>query len=214
MERLLLLTIFMALASCYGNNHPVALKELLLIDTTPAFKREIPVNPNGSFDDYYRLKRQQEKQLSLDGLETGYDSLEIRIWFDYQLIAEKDLIIVKRFDEIWTALHYQMAVDWNSEKETDSVRSKSSRRVTPKCGWNEFIDKLLSLKIMTLPNMDDVKEIENSWSDGVVYYVEIATKSQYRFYVYTNPEQFEDKFWQTTNMNKIIELVRAELISK
>jgi hypothetical protein len=214
MKRLLFLTLSMALACCYGNNHPAAIKEYLQNDTSPKFKREIPRSPDGTFDSYYRLKRQREKRLLLDGLETGYDSLEIRIWFEYALYYKKDLVVIKRTDGKWTAFHYEITLDFNPDKETDSIKSKTSRHVTPKCGWDEFTDKLFSLKIMTLPNMDDIKEIVNRMDDGVDYFIEIATKNQYRFYVYSNPEEFEDKFWQTTNMTKIIELVRTELMSK
>jgi len=75
--------------------------------------------------------------------------LEIRIWFEYALYYKKDLVVIKRTDGKWTAFHYEITLHFDPDKETDSIKSKTSRRVTPKCGWNEFTDRLFSLKIMT-----------------------------------------------------------------
>ena len=83
--------------------------------------------------------------------------------------------------------------------------------MTPKSGWDKFISKLLSLKVMTLPNMEDIPGLEDNWTDGVTYNVEIATKNQYRFYGYHLPDKFEDRFWQAKNMTAILNLIQTEL---
>lgn len=83
--------------------------------------------------------------------------------------------------------------------------------MTPKSGWDKFINELLSLKIMTLPNMDDIPGLQDNWTDGVTYNIEIATKKRYRFYSYHLPDKFEDNFWQAKNMTEILSLISTEL---
>ena len=59
--------------------------------------------------------------------------------------------------------------------------------------------------------MDDIPGLQDRWTDGVTYNVEIATKKQYRFYGYHLPDKFENKFWQAKNMTGILSLLSAEL---
>ena len=59
--------------------------------------------------------------------------------------------------------------------------------------------------------MDNIPRLMDMIDDGVDFNIEIASKYQYRFYGYHNPEQFQDKFWQAKNMNQIVKLIREEL---
>ena len=45
------------------------------------FIKEIPTFGDGKPDLFYRLSQQKAKQLKLENLENGYDSLQIRIWY-------------------------------------------------------------------------------------------------------------------------------------
>ncbi len=82
--------------------------------------------------------------------------------------------------------------------------------MTPKSGWATFSKKLLDLKIVTLPNQEDVKGYGSGF-DGRTYNIEVATKNQYRFYGYWEPQQFQSKFWQAKNMADILNLFEIEL---
>jgi len=73
------------------------------------------------------------------------------------------------------------------------------------------LTNLANLKIVTLPNMDNIPELVDMIDDGVDFNIEIASKYQYRFYSYHVPEQFQDKFWQAKNMTQIVKLIREEL---
>jgi hypothetical protein len=52
--------------------------------------------------------------------------------------------------------------------------------------------------------------LEDGWTDGISYKIEVATKRQYRFYGYHLPDKFQDKLWQAKNKVDILKLVETE----
>jgi len=199
--------IIFSIAACNREKNSVNQSATFAVTTKP-FKKEIPTYPDGSFDIFYRLTKTKEKQLGLDSLESGFDNLQIRIWYDLSLVRERRLVIIKNTDTNWTATTYDLQVDWDGKTET--ILSKKVKNVTPKSGWANFSKKLLDLNILTLPNQDDIANYGGGF-DGTTYNVEIATKNQYRFYGYWQPEVFQDKFWQAKNMANILKLLWQEL---
>jgi hypothetical protein len=178
-------------------------------DTTK-FKKEIPTWENGEPDLFYKLTQQKVKQLKIDTLQSGYDSLQIRIWYDYSLMSLRKLLIIKRTNATWTATAYTLTVDWDASNLTEKVKTQKAETLNPKNGWDSFLNKLFALQIMTLPNMDNISGLEDGWTDGISYNVEVATKKQYRFYGYHLPDKFQDKYWQAKNMVDILKLVETE----
>jgi hypothetical protein len=172
---------------------------------TTQFTKEIPAT-----DLFYKLSQQKAKQLKIDSLENGFDSLQIRIWYDYSLITLRKLLIVKQTNSAWSARAYTMTVDWNAYKLTEKVKIKKEEKLSPKNGWDSFSKRIMDLQITTLPNMVDIPGLKDHWLDGMTYNVEVATKTQYRFYRYHLPDKFQDKYWQAKNMVDILKLVEAE----
>ena len=177
---------------------------------TIEFKKEISTWNNGEPSLFYNLTIQKVKQLNIDSLQSGYDSLQIRIWYDYSLSAIRKLLIIKRTNFIWNATLYTMEVDWDAINSRETIVSKNEEILNPKNGWNSFMKHLLVLQIMTLPDMNNIPGLKDDWTDGVIYNVEISTKKQYRFYSYHLPNKFQDKYWQAKNMVDILELVESE----
>ena len=166
---------------------------------------------NGRVDMWYGIKNHNEKLLKLESLESGFDSLQIRIWYEYSLVYDRDLIIIKRTDGIWSAKHYEMELNPDSTDNPTTFKTVKVKDVSPESGWPDFINKILELGITTLPNMDAIPGLDDSWLDGVTFNIEIATKNQYRFYGYHVPYQFADKFWQAKKMTEILNLLSNEL---
>src|SRR5437762_516793 len=111
----------------------------------PGFKKEIPCYASGKKDIFYTAIRKFEKIANLDTLENGFDSLQIRIWYNYaKTRSGKKIFSIKRQNKNWTGTLY---TDF-----TDSIKN-----VIPKSGWSSFMKKLFSDDIMTLPNMDEIK---------------------------------------------------------
>lgn len=183
-------------------------QSLTFVDTTKPFKKEIPTFQNGGVDIFYELAKAKQKQLGLDSLENGFENLQIRVWYDFALVRERKLVVITNEDTTWTATVYDLQVDWDGR--TESILIKKVKQVTPKSGWADFCKKLLDLKVLTLPNQDDIPNYGGG-NDGRTYNVEVATKNQYRFYGYWEPQEHQDKFWQAKNMASILSLFKHEL---
>ena len=194
-----LLGIALLFGACLNQTHG---------DSTSPVKKEIPTYLGGNFDIFYQLAKDRQKQLGLDSLENGFHDLQIRVWYDFALVKEQKLIVITNKDTNWTAAVYDLQVDWDGKHET--ILSKKIRHVAPKSGWTTFSKKLLDLQILTLPNQDDV-EGYSAGDDGITYNIEVATKNQYRFYSYWEPQRYQDKFWQAKNMADILKLFKQEL---
>jgi hypothetical protein len=193
-------------ASCNGQTHSNS--PSAFFDTTKQFKNEIPTYQNGGVDIFYKLAKAKQAQLGLDSIEKGFENLQIRVWYDFSLVRERKLVVITNKDTNWTATVYNLQVNWDGNTET--ILSKKVRRVMPKSGWISFSKKLLDLKILTLPNQNDIKDYGSGF-DGRTYNVEIATKMQYRFYGYWEPQEYQNKFWQAKNMADILKLFETEL---
>jgi hypothetical protein len=178
-------------------------------DTTE-FRKEIPTDVNGDADLSYKLTQQKVKQLKIDSLQTGYDSLQIRVWYDYSLSDVRKLLIIKRTNSSWTAASYIMSAVWNASNFTETVKTKKIEVVNPKNGWDNFLHSLFALGIETLPNMTSIPGLSDKWTDGISYHIEIATQKQYRFYSYHLPDKFKDEFQEAKNMVSILKLVEKE----
>ena len=185
-----------------------ATQSLAFEDTTKPFKKEIQTYQNGGLDLFYELAKSKQEQLGLDSLENGFENLQIRVWYDFALVRERKLVIITNKDTTWTATVYDLQVDWDGRTET--ILSKKIRQVTPKSGWAHFSKKLLDLKVLTLPNQFDIPNYGGG-HDGRTYNVEVATKNQYRFYGYWEPQEYQDKFWQAKNMTSILSWFEDEL---
>jgi hypothetical protein len=197
-----LVIIIFSFTDCSGQTNSDD-QSAAFVDSNKRFKREIP-----SIDIFYNLAKTKQKQLGLDSLENGFDVLQVRVWYDFALVQERKLIIITHKDTGWAATVYDLQVDWDGKTET--ILSKTIRQVTPISGWEAFSKKLLDLKILTLPNEDDIAGYVEG-DDGRTYNVEIATKSHYRFYGYWEPQTFQDRFWQAKNMADILKLFETEL---
>jgi hypothetical protein len=189
-------------------------------DNQTQFTKEIPANKNGQPSISYNIAQLKAKQLNLESLENGYNSLQIRLWYA-DSSEYNHLLVIKQTDSLCSAKMYTMIVDWTPSM-TDpivsgmtpivpNVKVKKEETLNPKSGWDDFLKKLLALQITTLPNMQNISGLIDTYKDGESYVIEIATKTQYRFYSYHVPEKFQDQYWQTKNIIEIMNLLRAEL---
>jgi hypothetical protein len=180
-------------------------------NSSTTFKKEIPVWYNGELDPYYQSTQKNATLLKIDSLQDGFDSLQIRIWYDYALLSIGDLLIIKRSNAGWTAISYSLERDLDKPDSIRRLTVEKTDTLKPKNGWDSFLNRLFALQITTLPNMDSIPGLQDDWTDGVTYCVEIATKKQYRFYSYHLPDKFQDKYWQAKNMVDILKLIQTEL---
>ncbi|MES1197701.1 MAG: hypothetical protein ABUL41_00300, partial [Chitinophagaceae bacterium] len=145
---------------------------------------------------------------ALGSLENGFNNLQIRIWYDFSFVRERKLVIIKNVNSDWTATVYYLQVDWDGKTET--ILSKEIKQVFPRSGWSNFTKELLNLKILTLPDQNHIPDYDGG-TDGSTYNIEVATKKQYRFYGYWEPQGYQHKFPEAKNMTEILKLFEKEL---
>jgi len=204
MRKLILIPFLLFLFSCHAQNRPASAKSTLWIDPITLFTKEIPAYTDSTVIYSYKIKQQDEKKLGLDKLELGFDSLQIRIWHGHSLMTPQYLHVIKRTSEKWEAFQYK--IDYKDDSSTVKVTPLS-----PNSGWDNFIQKLLNLKVTTLPNMTDIPHLVDDWEDGTYCNIEIATKKAYRFYCYHQASEFSNQFWQAKNVVEILKLISQEL---
>jgi hypothetical protein len=166
---------------------------------------EIPIDKKGRYSIDYREDKIIASLLNLDSLEIGYDSLQIRIWFDYSLAIKKHLVVIKNNLSKWSSELYTYT--YNSKGK--SVEIKKTEPLTQVTDLQRLKEQLFALQIMNLPNAETIPDLEGGL-DGTTYNIEIATKKSYRYYSYWSPETTQNEHWQSNNMVKIIELLEHE----
>lgn len=191
--------IALLLSACTSHNQRNSAAEV---------KTAIPTDIFRNVDIYYQSAKDRQQQLGLDSLENGFHDLQIRVWYNAALVKERKLVVITNKDTNWTATIYDWQLDRNGDTET--MLSKKVRQASPKSGWPIFSKKLLDLKVLTLPNQDDV-EGYSAGDGGTTYSVEVATKDQYRFYSYWQPQSCKDRFWEAKNMTEMLQLFETEL---
>lgn len=211
--RLQILSIFIMLSfvlfSCKDqvkNYNIVNSKNRILSDS---IIKDIPLNTNGSPVLSYLHKEYIANKLSLEKLENGFDSMQIRIWYGYAFEDTGQLVIFTNENNKWTSDFLTLSFNVNENKDSVWSIGKELLRRNPKSGWDSFIKKLLDYQILSLPDMAEIDE-NITIADGHAFTVEIATNNNYRFYQYQEPEMVKDRLWQAKNMSYILKLIESE----
>ncbi|MDX2048442.1 MAG: hypothetical protein SFU87_16770 [Chitinophagaceae bacterium] len=185
-------------------------------DTPKIFTREIPTYKDGpkKGDTTYLFKaiREDVRQLNLDNIENGYDSLEIRIWLGHSMAKKRNVVIIQRKSNKWSGKLVTFIQGYEEKTGKEFIGNKEVKEAKPKSGWNNFIKNILSLKIMILPDENDISGYNGCGTDGLPYYFEIATRDKYRFFTYCNIEDNIQNFAEARYVDNIARLLEKELI--
>jgi hypothetical protein len=206
---ILLVTVSLSLAFCNDETDSMeqdsyAAKFIFRLNPSDTFQFFLPEKDSSLLE----LKREHDSLLKLPSLENGFDSLQLRIAFGCFLGVDF-LVILSNSNQKWSGELSKL------QYHTDSLDNRSitrkSIRGNPKSGWKNLIRKLFELKILTLPDDDDIPAlIKEHPSDGCGVAVEIATNKVYKVYNYENPNIYTKTNWQAENIMKIIRLLANE----
>lgn len=174
--------------------------------------KDIPLR-DGKPEIYYRNKPIVENLLGLSSLETGFDSLQIRLWYSYGRNDSAQLIIIKNTNRKWYGELYSLVYRSTEDGSRLASIPNSRRSIEPISGWKYFIDKLLQLQIYSLPDEGKIKNYPD-WTEPSTIIVEMATLKKYRIYMYNEPASAQKKIWQAKNMEMILELIDHEFSIK
>lgn len=200
MKRICFISLFLVLFSASCKESANVNNQLIEFNnSTKHFRKEIRVYPNGMLDYFYTHSKEKSKQLGLDSLENGFNGLQIRIWYDVVNVSKQKVVVLTYSKGKWNGKVYYL-------KELSQAKD-----VMPKSGWVTFANKLLNLKILTLPDGGDLSDCGDGGGDGSTYNVEIATENHYRYYGYWEPQDYQEKCWQAKNMKEILSLLSKDL---
>ncbi len=190
----------MALASCkdqvksnqQGNNK-----------IRKSISKDIRTDTSNTWNSFHNV-RQLSRQLKLEPVEEGFDSLQIRIWFDYSLAKKKHLIIIERQNNEWKGRLYQMNVGYVDSLNYNLVEHYNEKNIEPASGWQQFISDLYQFKVQEL------SDTSKSGTDGTTYCVEILTADNYTYYSFWEPDYTKGRNSQSADMVNIIKLLERE----
>jgi hypothetical protein len=143
---------------------------------------------------------------ALDSLENGYPTLQMRFWFPDGVDNHRQLIFVikqdkeKRVGQLHD-IHYIMDSTGYILKD----RKQVIKKLEPTCGWDNLLDTLFSLNVMTLKNQYFNGTTE---SFAPTIFVEISNRQHYRLYLIEAPLSRKDE--DSENMVAIMDLLERQ----
>jgi hypothetical protein len=159
----------------------------------------------GEESSFYGLSKLSEKHFP-------NSDLEIRLW-RFAAFGDRNLVFVlTRTNEVWSAKIVQRMIDQkivlsNTSNKLQYAKYFQRKLENPKADWENFWQKLVDEKILTLPDGIEVgiEPFPDSWE----FVVETKVDNNYRNYSYLSPEVFEE-IKEAQQMVKIINLVSDE----
>jgi hypothetical protein len=203
----LAILLFVGLISCQTQIKTDTNK--IILKKTDTIIKDIPLDKNGNFVVAYRDKKYFDSLLGCQSMEAGCNDLHIRLIYSYVFNDTGQIINIKRTSRSYSADVNNIIYTFN--KNHDSVISikKFTTNKTPVSRWENLIQKMLDLKITTLPDCRQISDYPE-FTDGDGVTVEIATNTEYRFYQYHEPMQAAKSIWQAKNMEQVLILLDEE----
>jgi hypothetical protein len=200
-------TLFMVLVAvgCHQNKIGESSQQ---IDTTLAAKREIPLTRFSDTINAYKAMRKFEKDLQLDRLVYGYDSVQFRILFTFSLTSIRQLVIISCRNSVWKA----KALDLDAIPTSDTTikfEVTNEKSITPSSGWVTFIKQLNELGIRDLL---DYSSLPGSYynTDEKLVAIEYATSEFYKIISYPSRPDESNLAQQEIQLENIIQYLEKE----
>ncbi len=208
MQYFIIISIALSVSFCQNpRSRKTELSNKNTITKNDTVIKEIPAYKNGQYSAFYTKAKRLSDILSLGNIDSGFDSLQIRIW--YPQMSTSKMILISRLPEKWEAYLYTFDEEHDVLKGIDRIVNIKSKKLKPETGWQKFTHELFGLGITTLPNSDNLPEYNGGGMDGESYSVEIAQIDKYRFYTYNEPIDHQN-IEQAKQMIKIIMLINKE----
>ena len=203
---ILLLLLLTSLFACKNNKDNTK----LLLEIPDTSKTHYP-------DIYYEVNKRAVDQLSLNKLENGVDTFELRLWAKVEVTNGGQVFVIRKIDNQWTCTHYyyiESEGKFNSNIFTQitnfTIDTFWVKKEKPKTSWDSFFKAVEKENIYGLPIQSDIKGFKPIVDDGFTYCIEFATKSKYKFYWYNCPDVYEGEFKECKQMTNILDIFNKE----
>lgn len=181
-----------------------------VISQNDPFVKSIPTDNKGNPIKAYEFKTALSEKLKLNSIESGFDSIKLRIWFSplntdsIYMLELHNANKSKCFARVWK---YKLKFSDNRQF-IDSAYGEIYQ-TSPKSGWNFLLSRLFELGVTTMPDGDKLKRITTTGSAGIA--VEVSTKTSYRFYHYLDPDIYDESITEARNMKLILQLLEQQI---
>lgn len=206
--------------SCNRNSPMSNQSAIRKLNATDSLIRNIPQDLNNYFFKLY--KQNLEKKLGLYSIENGFDSIQIRIWYQYSLSINRQLVVLKCQNSKWTGEFYDYKVfdlsyhnnttNLNGYESVDSIHFNVVEK-NPIWGWDDFINKLFKLEVLSIKDYSLIEGYELG-TDGNGVFIEIATKNFYKIYTYPTPIVYKRKITEAGLIEEILSLIQTNFSFK
>jgi hypothetical protein len=172
-----------------------------------SFEIDLPDNYQPK-ESIFEVKKIAE-HIGLDDLENSSDTLILRIYTGFGIVAGTNVYEIKFKDSLWSGTHYffqgkAFIRSYLKNRQHDGFNDEAdsiwiAKRFNPLCGWDKFIDTINSSGILNLPDEDDIPDCKIAELDGETYVFEWSNKSKYRYYTFwasSNSPCIESKTFQ------------------
>lgn len=182
-----IILLFFITNSCKHKKSYISIKlpqcDTILNLDTPILKKENVFDGPDRINPTYTIVQEDVKALGLRVYDKGYDSIAIRLFYNYSG-PEADIIEIRKHCEGWIA--ELIKIKRRTEKEKVIIDIVERKPLFPESEWKDFTKKILNLGITTLPDCFEIPNYNHA-SDGSSITIEISTAKYYRVYYYLNP---------------------------
>jgi hypothetical protein len=167
------------------------------------------VNNDDTGVSYKTIKRRCQ-MLQLDSLELGFDSFQLRLWYENDLSSNQRVVTLKKRAGGWQATLIKYSINLNDPVDIRRIERKKCLRLVPVNGWDSIEQQLHQLKLITSTDSTNFRITGGGGLGGILYVVEVANTKFYRFYDYLNPGTMQKKEWQASEVTALSNLMQKE----
>ena len=173
--------------SCNFNKTDNSTRFKFLSDTTNNYGQE------------YKHHQKLTDALLLSRIDSGVDSIELRIWNKSAIINLHQLTILNYKDSGWhlTRTTYWSNTVWNLDNSKITIDSSETKQLDSKIPYTAVADTIAKYRLDTIPTQTQIPNFEDRTADGTTYVIELATNKYYKSLSYSNP-----KFYTELNHQK------------
>lgn len=148
------------------------------------------------------------RTLNIPIIDSGFKKFQMRIWQDF-FDETGRIVVIRNVDNDWSAELWKYQYFTTNTGYPDSLSGSKSLLSPPNSGWNNLINKMIQLDILTLPDCETIQDYDIA-SDELAIIVEIASVNYYRLYGLMTPQVRVDKFPSARKMVQILNLMQEE----
>jgi hypothetical protein len=192
------------IVSCSDSERRI--NDQLLTSINDTLKQDISIS-----GEILMVERNWVRTLGLNSLENGTSNPEIRIWEDSAVFFGR-LFIINYLNASWKAELIRYRYLSTASSIPDSLAGERVKLTEPKSGWTRFLNKLLDLEILTLPDYKILPDYFMATDENFVK-VEIGKLNYYRCYEYPDP-YWRRNYREARQMIQILEFIKKEFSIK